>query len=614
MTAAEASNIREVYAQRRARFTAEANRLTEQSRGISHLRAIVFLALIGAGLLVERSATVLPVLLLVGTAAAFVALIAVHRRLRSRESWQRELAALNEAGVYRLERAWQRLAPRKPVRDTSGHPYAEDLDLYGQAGVAQLLGPGGSTPGAAKLDGWLLEASPPAEVRRRQEAAAELAPLLELRERLAVYGLRSRAIPMADVDRFFAWAERAPWFLERRWLRVLTWLLPVATVLLLALHLTGRTGALWLAPVVAAAVLSVRLGGRVHHTFEEAFGREGMFEHFPELIGTAAVVSFDAPLLRELNDRMRSDGRLAEEHLRELRRIMHAADVRLSSMHFILQLTTLWDFHVLVRLERWQRRYGAAVRGWLDAAAEVEALSALGTLAHDHPDWNFAELRETGEPCLTAEALGHPLIADDVRVPNDVTVGPPRTFVLITGSNMSGKSTLLRAIGVNAVLAQAGAPCCARRLQLTPLAVRTSIHIQDSLARGISHFMAELERLKQVVDAADAVRPADAARAGPVTVLYLLDEILHGTNTAERRIAARRVIRHLLDVGAIGGVTTHDLELVDDVVLKSHVQLVHFQETFSDDQRLSFDYRLRPGLATSTNALKLMRYVGLPDA
>jgi DNA mismatch repair ATPase MutS len=197
-------------------------------------------------------------------------------------------------------------------------------------------------------------------------------------------------------------------------------------------------------------------------------------------------------------------------------------------------------------------------------------------------------------------------------VANDLTIGPPGTFVLVTGSNMSGKSTLLRAIGVNAVLAQAGAPCCARRLRLTPLAVRTSIHVQDSLARGVSHFMAELERLKQVVDA------ADAARGGPVTVLYLLDEILHGTNTAERRIAARRVIRHLLAVGAIGGVTTHDLELVDDAALHAHARLVHFQETFRDDgaadRRLRFDYLLRPGLATSTNALELMRYVGLPDA
>jgi hypothetical protein len=439
---------------------------------------------------------------------------------------------------------------------------------------------------------------------------AELASLVDLRERLAVYGRRSRAVRPEDLDRFLRWADGRPWLLERHALRLLTWVLPSATAVLLALHLSGRSGALWLAPVIAAAAISLRLGGRVHHTFEEAFGREGMFEHFPELIAVAADASFTAPLLRDLNARLRPDGQSAEEYLSELRRIMHAADVRLASIHGLIQLATLWDFHVLARLERWQRRHATQVRAWLDATAQLEALCALATLAHDHPEWSFAEMLEqdASEPCLSAEGLGHPLIADKIRVHNDVTVGPPGTFLLITGSNMSGKSTLLRALGVNAVLAQAGGPCCARRLRLTPLTVHTSIRVQDSLARGVSHFMAELERLKQIVDA------ADAARGGPVTVLYLLDEILHGTNTAERRIAARRVIRHLLSVAAIGGVTTHDLELVDDATLRSHARLVHFQETFSDERRLSFDYRLRPGLATSTNALKLMRYVGLPDA
>jgi DNA mismatch repair ATPase MutS len=193
-----------------------------------------------------------------------------------------------------------------------------------------------------------------------------------------------------------------------------------------------------------------------------------------------------------------------------------------------------------------------------------------------------------------------------------VRLGPPGTFLLVTGSNMSGKSTLLRAVGLNAVLAQAGAPVCATRLRMPPLDVHTSIRVQDSLARGVSYFMAELERLKQIVDAAHRVRDD-----GSGTLLFLLDEILHGTNTAERRIAATRVIRHLIDTGAIGAATTHDLELADAPALASAARLVHFSETFEDvagASTLHFDYRLRAGLATSTNALALMRIVGLPDA
>ncbi|MGH7717825.1 MAG: MutS-related protein, partial [Gemmatimonadaceae bacterium] len=201
-----------------------------------------------------------------------------------------------------------------------------------------------------------------------------------------------------------------------------------------------------------------------------------------------------------------------------------------------------------------------------------------------------------------------PLIARDTRVANDVTVGPPGTFLLVTGSNMSGKSTLLRAIGVNAVLAQAGAPVCAATFRLPPVAIHTSMRVQDSLERGVSHFMAELERLKEIVSA------ARAAGTGERTVLYLLDEILQGTNTAERQIAARRVIDYLLSTGAIGAVTTHDLTLTDTPGLSRASHAVHFTETVREDDGrpvMTFDYVLRPGIATSVNALRLMRIIGL---
>jgi DNA mismatch repair ATPase MutS len=211
---------------------------------------------------------------------------------------------------------------------------------------------------------------------------------------------------------------------------------------------------------------------------------------------------------------------------------------------------------------------------------------------------------------FAARALGHPLIAEGRRVHNDVRVGPPGTFLLVTGSNMSGKSTLLRAIGVNTVLALAGAPVCARELDVPVVDLRTAIHVQDSLADGVSFFMAQLQRVKEIVAA------ADHARQSNVPVLYLLDEILQGTNTAERRIAATRVIRHLLDAGAIGAVTTHDLELADAPQLANTFEPVHLRETVTADGEgaaLSFDYKLRPGIATSTNALRLMEIVGLRE-
>jgi DNA mismatch repair ATPase MutS len=277
--------------------------------------------------------------------------------------------------------------------------------------------------------------------------------------------------------------------------------------------------------------------------------------------------------------------------------------------HGVLQLLVLWDFHVLAALERWQQASGAHARDWLAALGEAEALSALATLAHDNPHWSMPELVEGGEARIDARSLGHPLIPARTRVSNDVTVGPPGTFVLVTGSNMSGKSTLLRAIGTNVILAQAGGPVCAAALHMTPMHVWTSIRIDDSLEAGVSLFMAELKRLKRIVDSA-----RDPGRTR--SLLYLLDEILHGTNTAERRIAARRVINTLVKAGAIGAVTTHDLTLAEDPSLDAAARRVHFTERFEVNEgvtSMTFDYRLRPGLATSANALKLLEMIGLGD-
>jgi DNA mismatch repair ATPase MutS len=252
------------------------------------------------------------------------------------------------------------------------------------------------------------------------------------------------------------------------------------------------------------------------------------------------------------------------------------------------------------------------VRVWLETLSELEALSALATLAADNPTWAFPEIVEKAAdgPALSARNLGHPLLPPAVCVGNDVGIGPVGRFLFVTGSNMSGKSTLLRAIGVNVVLAQAGGPVCADEMRLMPLTLATSIRVQDSLEYGISYFMAELRRLREVVEIAHTT-----GETGEREPLFLLDEILHGTNTSERQIAARQIIRTLLRYGATGAVSSHDLSLTETPDLTAARDAVHFTETFTrgaDGPAMSFDYRLRPGVATSTNALKLMEMVGLP--
>jgi len=295
--------------------------------------------------------------------------------------------------------------------------------------------------------------------------------------------------------------------------------------------------------------------------------------------------------------------------MRRLMRILGFAELRASAgiFHFLIQALTLWDFHVFFALDRWRREVGRGVRGWMDAAGELDALSAFAHVRQDNPGWCLPRVHQAGDSAareMRAVSLAHPLIPDDRRVANDVVVGPPGTVLLITGSNMSGKSTLLRAIGLNAVLAQAGAPACAAALSMPAADVETSVRVQDSLEHGLSYFMAALARLKGVLDRA---RQPDAERV----VLYLLDEILQGTNTAERGVAVRGVTRLLLDAGAIGVMTTHDLRLASETPLDTAARLGHFTEILDEHGGMTFDYQLRPGLATSRNALRLMRLIGL---
>jgi DNA mismatch repair ATPase MutS len=275
-----------------------------------------------------------------------------------------------------------------------------------------------------------------------------------------------------------------------------------------------------------------------------------------------------------------------------------------------LQFLFLYDFHILNLLEAWQTRYGQYARVWFRALGKFEALSSLAAIVHDHPQWAMPEVSLSAES-FQAHKLGHPLLPCRTRVDNDVEVGPAGSCLLVTGSNMSGKSTLLRAIGVNAILAQAGAPVCAERLSMPPVALATSMRISDSLENGVSFYMAQLMRLKEIVDLA-----RDPKNRNNRPLLYLLDEILLGTNSKERHIAVARVLQYLVQCDAIGAVSTHDLDLAAGEPLSGVCRCVHFRETLHDqhaEKPMTFDYILRTGIATTTNALKLLEIVGLGE-
>ena len=323
------------------------------------------------------------------------------------------------------------------------------------------------------------------------------------------------------------------------------------------------TGAWWL----LAGLLGWVLRWWVHEPLEAAIhgasGEHGL-RPWSAAIDHVQASRFDAGLLaaarRELDD--------APAALRALEQLVALSDIRHSAWVFVpLHTLTLWDLHVWWAIDRWRRRHGHQVRVWLDAVGCIDAASGLASLAYDQPAWSYPVIDESSSR-IDGVAVGHPLLADAVRVTNDVQLGPPGRFLLITGSNMSGKSTLLRAIGLNVVLAQAGGPVCAEALSLPPLALAHEHAGPDSLELGLSLFMASLVRLQQIVTAA---RTATADRR----VLLLLDEVLQGTNSAERQIAVRTVVDHLLRCEAIGAVTTHDLELARDAGFTAHADSFH---------------------------------------
>lgn len=603
------SDPRITYEERRRRFTTDHDREATRARTLSQARLIAFLLLIASGIWAEMRPTDLRLLSAALALVLFVTLVVLHQRTRKRQERASLLVDLNTDGLRRLDRDWEALPRRDAAQPLREHAFAGDLDVFGRPSLAQLLGPVGSPVGAAVLESWLLAAASPEIVRERQEAVRELSSENDLRDTIAAHARPTAAVSAAELDAFLVWAEEPAimtahplWLWSAR-------LLPLATASLITLDaLDIGPARLWLLPLLAAAALTFGPGRSIRSAFRRAFAREGMFKGYPELLAALASPPWRAPLLRKLNGELSAGGLSASTQMARLGRMMHLADLRYSAMVYLpVQLLTLWDFHVMARIDEWRRVAGRHVRLWLDAVGQIEALSALAVLAHDHPDWVFAEYSD--EQVFQAEQLGHPMLAPGVRIDNDVTVGPPGTFLLVTGSNMSGKSTLLRAIGLNSVLALAGAPACAARLRLPHVSLCTSIHVEDSLTRGVSFFMAQLQRMKAIVSAAD-----EAPEGTPI--LYLLDEILQGTNSAERRIAATRVIRHLLDSGAIGAVTTHDLELATEPRLTEAAVPVHFREnvhTQNGRALMTFDYKLRPGVATSTNALKLMEIVGLAD-
>ncbi len=572
-------------------------------------RIVLFVAVVVVALVhVSHAWIAVPVL-------GFIALVIAHDRVIRRRRRSDAAAQFCERGIERLKGEWRGKGFDGDGFAGEHHLFAADLDLFGKGSIYELLCIAATAAGRATLARWLMHPGDvtAAEVRERQVAVDELRARVELREEIFVVAAEvASEVEEAKLDE---WSQGAAVLGrgERIAAIVITALSVIASVIgipaIIArfVNLTNpgtmAAHSAWepvpfFVMIVVISLFARRLSARVAVITGAVERREPALALLAGLLAVLERQSFTSPRLVTLRATLERGGVPASRQIDRLRKLVSLLDAQRNQFFIPFAKLLLWTTHIAFEIERWRTESGAEVVGWIATIAEMEALLSLSSFAFEHPAFVMPEIVVDGEALFDGDAVGHPLIPGDRRVANDVRIGGALRLLIVSGSNMSGKSTLLRAIGVNTLLALAGAPVCASRLRVSPMSVGASISLNDSLQEGASRFYAEILRIRDILRT-------------PPPLLFLLDEVLGGTNSHDRRIGAEAIIRGLVTRGAIGLATTHDLALAQIAgELAPRAANVHFEDHVENGE-VMFDYRMRPGVVTKSNALELMRAVGI---
>ena len=567
--------------------------LEKKSSQLSNVRLIVFAlgALMGMSIFATNQKflflTFIPFVI-------FIFLIRKHQEVLDDLTAKKALLAFYQQGLNRLANDWQGKGFGGENFKDDEHLFSNDLDLFGEGSLFEYLCVTQSNYGAKRLADFLLNEDEQAHIEQRQREVQVLTPLTELREKLL-------ATPIAEVRNlaeFKSWsldAVKLPLAMIRFW----ALLSGLAALTFTGMWFVGQLSLLPLLGVFAANVFLSQIFGKRSTIILE--GTEDL-ERQVKLLAHSLGCLEECDGLGDLQKRCHADGFSVSKEILKLNEILSSLEqLRSNAAMSVFNILFLITLRNVAKLERWRHQYGQYIKEWADVAAEFEALASLATYAYEHPNYVYPQFSSTRE--FDAKGLGHPLLAPEAVKCNDLHFGEYLPLVMISGSNMAGKSTFLRTIGVNAILAQAGAPVFADKLSLALFRPACSINISDSLQHGISHFYAEVLRLKKIIE---------LAKTSKRPVLYFFDEILHGTNSYDRRIGAEGIIELLLEYGATGLVTTHDLTLakiVDD--LPSEARNIHFSEFYRDGE-MHFDYQIKDGIAGKGNAVELIRAQGIP--
>ncbi|WP_240543538.1 MutS-related protein [Spirosoma foliorum] len=599
------------FQDRQQRFSKAEQAAQRQHNQLAFWRLVWFIGSVAAvWLLIRLDYQLGAVLVVLAGIVGFLILLKKHQSVRRERDLNHQLVFINQDEAARLKRQYL----RPETGDLFGSPthyYSGDLDVFGKHSLFRLLNRTHTYEGQSRLAAWLKAPSNPDAIRLRQQAVAELKPQLDWRQQLEALATIEETVGRSP-DALVKWAmaETTP---LPSYLNAVRFLFPAITLGLFIAWLLGYVHgtAVLLGLAVHGLILS-QTAAKAKEVSEQTFEISAALRAFQSLIKQAEQVKGDSVRLRAIREALTSKDRSASEAIGLLSRLTEGLNYRRNPYFFLLfGIATLWDVHYLFRLEGWRQQYGPDLSRWFKALGELEALNSLTGFAYAHPTYTTPDIVDD-ELLLDFTQASHPLLPPDRSVANSLTLSGAGQTILITGSNMSGKSTFLRTVGANVVLALAGAVVSAELFWCSPVRVFTSMRTQDSLEESTSSFYAELKRLQTLIGLTKQTASADQNRSPQdrLPVLYFLDEILKGTNSADRHRGAEALIRQLHQTNASGFVSTHDLELGQLTDADNFVRNFHFQSDLQDGE-LVFDYKLRNGICESFNASQLMKAIGI---
>lgn len=594
--------VQEKYFKRKVKYNSMVIQYIKSINLIGNLRLVTFIVGFGVALylyiLKNYNISIVTFIL---SLIIFIYLIFKHNNEIKNKRFHEALLDINERALKRLNGDWKSFEDTGEEFQDSKHPYTDDLDIFGKGSLYQWINSCNTFLGRHKLRDTLSSSGKQKEViNEKQKAINELSKELDWRQEFNAEGMLIKE-NCINPEELFIWGKEENKLYRKKTLIILSYILPIITIILIILPFINPAVPYQIRLVAISIQIIILVPGndKRNLALNTIYKYKDSIKVYEKMLQCIANKEFKSNQLINLKNNISNVAKYgAIEGINELIRTADMLSDRKNLFYIVIDILFLWDYHCMFRLERWRNLYGAKLKIWLDTIAEFEVLCSLSNIAYDNEEWVYPEICDN-ERILSAIELGHPLLGEK-RICNNINMTRPVSVLLITGSNMSGKSTFLRTIGINLVLAYCGAPVCAKNFKCSIMDIYTCMRIRDDLEQSISSFYAEILRIKTIVEATKANKK----------VFFLLDEIFKGTNSIDRHLGAKVLIKQIGEVGAAGLVSTHDLELSELEKEYVKVKNYHFQEYYEDND-LRFDYKLRQGVSTTRNALYIIKMAGI---